>query len=362
MTKRARLLGVALMMAVGLAACGGSSGPIGDPSLPSNVVAQVGSTPITKEAYDHWMEIAAQRHVPVPPAYTACIAYLRSSETNPTKVQAPTPEAQLKATCAKSYALDKQRTLSFLVSSQWLLGEAKEVGVSVSNKEVEQELDATKRQNYPTEADFKKYLQETGYTLPDLAFKTEMELLPPKIEQKIAAQTEKAITRPVISRYYEKHLGQYQRPESKRTLILLTQTEAKANAAKAEIQSGKSFASVAKRVTIFHTDEPGGVYMTVSRGQGELEPSVEAAVFSAKPGVVTGPVKASSGYYMFEVTKTTPAGARPLRQVGNTIGGKLSVKKIKAELERRSTASRRKWRAKTRCAPGYVTTYCSEGA
>ena len=66
----------------------------------------------------------------------------------------------------------------------------------------------------------------------------------------------------------------------------------------------------------------GGPLPGVAKGQQEK--ALDEAIFEAKKGKLTGPVKTQFGYYVFEVTKVTPAKQQTLEQ------SKASIKQILA--------------------------------
>ncbi len=90
---RRRLPLLALAPVLALSACGGDS-------VPSNGVAKVDDTVITKRTFDHWMQIAAisaqgpqqgaaqpKVSIPQPPEFTECVAQKRTSAPKPAKGQ-----------------------------------------------------------------------------------------------------------------------------------------------------------------------------------------------------------------------------------------------------------------------------------
>ena len=95
--------------------------------------------------------------------------------------------------------------------------------------------------------------------------------------------------------------------------IILTKTEAQANEAKKEIESGKSFASVAKSKSIDPTSKAaGGELKGVVKGQEEA--ALNTAIFSAPLNKLSGPVKTPFGYYIYEVKSSTPGTQQTLAQ------------------------------------------------
>jgi foldase protein PrsA len=100
--------------------------------------------------------------------------------------------------------------------------------------------------------------------------------------------------------------------------VILTPTRASANEAKRARQSGQSFDAVAKRFAIDRASRArrGRLIDVV---EGKQDTALDSAVFAARKGTATGPVKTRFGYYVFEVERITPASQQPLRQARPTI-------------------------------------------
>ena len=172
---------------VGLAACGGG--------IPGNAVVAVDGN------IDHQRHVqpldgrggglerggarAAKPVVPDPPNYTACIAHPKRPRRNPPKARKPPTEAQLKSQCEQQYKSLQQEVLGFLISSNWVIGEAKSLGVKVTDKEVKKQFEKIKSQQFPKAAEFEKFLTTSGQTVSDLLLRVKLNLLSQKIQQKI---------------------------------------------------------------------------------------------------------------------------------------------------------------------------------
>ncbi|HEY3829098.1 MAG TPA: peptidylprolyl isomerase, partial [Solirubrobacteraceae bacterium] len=136
-------------------------------------------------------------------------------------------------------------------------------------------------------------------------------------------------------------------------------TEAAAQQAKSEIQSGKSFASVAKSKSIDPTSKnSGGELPGVVKG--EEQKALSEAVFAAKQGALSGPVKTPFGFYIFEVKGTHASSQQALSQVKSTIKQQLSSQGAQKSLEKFSKEFQKKWQGKTECRAGYVVKNCKE--
>ncbi len=294
--------------------------------------------------------------VPDPPNYTACIAHLEATAPKPAKGQSKPTAAQLKSQCEQQYKSLQQEVLGFLISSAWVLGEAESQGVKVSDKEVKKQFEQIKNQQFPKAAEFQKFLATSGQTVSDLLLRVKLNLLSSKIQQKVAKQ-KGTVTQAEISKYYKEHTSQFGTPEKRDVRIILTKTEAQAKKAKQEIESGKSFASVAKSTSIDPTSKAnGGELKGVIKGQEEK--ALDEAIFSAKKGVLGGPVKTPFGYYIYEVTGTTTGSSQTLAQAQSSIKQQLTAQQQQQALSKFVKEFRKKWESKTECRSGYTVQDC----
>jgi foldase protein PrsA len=353
-------LGAVLFTALTLTACGGG--------VPGNAVVSVNGTPITTSTFNHWMAVAASSSaggvnaaakavVPDPPKYTACIAHLEATAAKPAKGQPKPTPATLKAQCEQQYTALKQQVLGFLISANWVIGEAAEKGVKVSDTEVKKEFNKIKNEQFPQEATFQKFLASSGQSISDLLLRVKLDMLSSKIQQKVSKEAGKKPTSKEVQSYYEQHKSTYGQPEKRNILIVLTKTQAQAEKAKKEIESGKSFASVAKADSIDPVSKAaGGSLPGVVKGQEEK--ALSEAVFSAKVKVLGGPVKTPFGYYIYEVAKTIPATQQTLAQVQSTIQQQLSATKQQKALSEFVKDFRKTWTGRTECRTGYSVQDC----
>jgi foldase protein PrsA len=342
---------------LGLAACGG---------IPGDAVVSVNGSSITKETFNHWMDVAAASGAsstsstskplpPEPPDYKACIATEKAA-TKPAKGQKAPSEAQLKSECEAEYKSLKQEVLSFLISAKWVIGEAQSLGINVTDAEVKKTLEKEKSEEFPKQAEFEKFLKTSGETVSDLLLRVKLNLLSTKIQQKIVKDRAK-VTHAQIVKYYNENPKRFGVAEKRNLLIILTKTEEQAKKAKQEIESGQSFESVAKRVSIDPTSKADGGKLTgVVKGQEEK--ALDTAIFAAKKGVLSGPVKTPFGYYIFEVQSITPGSQKTLAESEASIKAQLTDTQQTAALDKFIKEYKKKWTAKTECRAGYVVADC----
>ena len=173
----------AALCAVAVAGCGGDD-------VPSDAVARVGDTVVTKQAFDRWYASAAQGQrqqggppvAPDPPRFTKCVAAVKQQQ--PKGADAP-KESDLKKQCKQGYDQLKQQVMQFLIQSQWVQQEAKEQDVSVSGKEIRTLFEDQKKQAFPKEKDYKKFLRTSGATEQDILFRIKLDALQNKLTAKI---------------------------------------------------------------------------------------------------------------------------------------------------------------------------------
>ena len=151
---------LAVLVAGLLAGCGGGSSATTTttstvPSSPAasaqgtaasaDAVALVSSTPISRASYEHWLAVEKAL----------------GGSSNPS-----------------------HQALAFLITSQWVLGEAAGRKLSVSEAEVRQRFEKIKQQSFAKAGSFAKFLASSGETEADLLARVRVELL----ESRIAAQ------------------------------------------------------------------------------------------------------------------------------------------------------------------------------
>jgi foldase protein PrsA len=346
-------LGAFFVPASIVAGCGG---------VPGNAVADVDGTTIEKSTFDHWLSVAsraggqAAAAAPKPPNFADCIKQKRKTTPKPAKGQPKVTDSQLKTQCKQEYGALRDQVMQLLVSFEWIEGEAKEQNIKVSDKEIQKTFDKQKKEAFPKEADFAKFLKDSGQTEKDIIKRVRLDTLSNKIREKVTKGKDK-VSDAEITTYYNKNKERFAQPERRDLRIVLTKGEAKAKQAKKAIAGGQDFAKVAKKFSIDQASKAqGGKLPAVAKGQQEK--ALDNAIFKAKKGELTGPVKTQFGYYVFEVTKVTPASQQTLAQAKTTIKQTLASQNQQKALDKFVKSFRKRWKAKTDCADAYRTQDC----
>jgi foldase protein PrsA len=339
-----------------LTGCGG---------VPGNAVAEVDGTSIEKGDFEHWMNVAAKSSgepnaaVPVPPDFKQCVATARKNLPKPGKGQPKTTDAQLKEQCKQRYNQLRDQVVGLLLTFEWVEREAEEQGVKASDAEVKKAFDQEKKQSFPKEADYQKFLKESGRTQEDVLQQVRLRLLSTKIRDKVIKGKDK-VTEAQIEDYYNKNKARFAQPERRDVSIVRTKTEAKAEQAREALESGDSFKTVAKQYSNDQQSKAqGGKLPAVAKGQQEK--AFDDAIFSAKQGQLSGPVKTPFGYYVFEVDGVTKASQQTLKQASPTIKQLLAAQNQEKAFNSFVKDFEKKWKDKTECREGFATTQCKNG-
>jgi foldase protein PrsA len=346
-------LGAFFVPALLVAGCGG---------VPGNAVAEVDGTAIEKNDFEHWLNVAAKSGgqagaaVPKPPDYAACVNQKRKTTPKPAKGQPKVTDSQLKTQCKQEYDALRDQVLQLLISFEWIEGEAKEMDIKVTEAEIKKSFDKQRKEAFPKDADFQKFLKDSGQTEADILKRVRLDALSNKIREKVTKGEDK-VTDAQITEYYNKNKQRFAQPERRDLRIVLTKGEAKAKQAKAALDDGQSFKAVAKKFSIDQASKAqGGKLPAVAKGQQEK--ALDSAIFKAEKGELVGPVKTQFGYYVFEVTKVTKASQQSLAQAKETIKQTLASQNQQKALDTFVKSFRKRWKEKTDCREGYRIQDC----
>jgi hypothetical protein len=194
-------LSAAVAIATSVAACGGGSA--------SDVVAEVGHTTITKAELNHWMptllggdmyeltDISSPKTVVSEPSnFTVCVRSLKTVAPDLTT-------AELTTRCHQLNQLLRVQAVEYLINSDVLIGQAAEVGATVSNREIATAFNELKGRAFPTDAALQLYLQQRDWSLSTELFIIKRNLLGTKLLQKVSAKLGKKPSEEAIDRYYK---------------------------------------------------------------------------------------------------------------------------------------------------------------
>jgi foldase protein PrsA len=243
--------------------------------------------------------------------------------------------------------------MDFLITAYWYQADAAKLGVKVTDAQVQKAFDTAKNQQFPKGSGFNTFLSQTGQTLDDILFRFRVNT----IVQKLVAKHSTTVTPAQISAYYQSHLTQFGSQETRNMRIVLTKTQAEALAAKKALDSGQSWAAVAKKYSIDPTTKSkGGVLTGVTKQQQDA--ALANASFAAPLNKLTGPVKGQFGYYVFDVTKITPATQQTLTQATPLIKQQLTTQNQTGAQTAVENKAKKDWLSQTTCRAQYAMSDC----
>jgi foldase protein PrsA len=352
--RRIAALGAFFVVAAAVVGCGSS--------VPGNSVAAVAGNSITLRAFHHWLYVAAksqaanQPGAPVivpsdPPTFTKCIAQIKTAI--PTLAKAP--KKTLQADCKQVFTQLSGEVMDFLIKAYWYQAEAAKEHIKVTNAEVMKEFNKAKKQQFQQPAQFQSFLSSTGETVQDVLYRFRINAISTKLLKKLAPK----VTPQAISSYYNAHKSQFGTPESRDIRIVLTKAKGPALAAKSALMHHQSWDAVAKKYsTDPTTKDKGGLLSGVRPGQEDK--ALDAAAFKAPLNKLLGPVKGAFGYYVFEVTKITPATQQTLAQSKSLIEHQLKQQGASSAQSKLTSTVKKNWLSKTTCQALYaIQTDCS---
>jgi parvulin-like peptidyl-prolyl isomerase len=272
--KRAELIAiiaVGLLAAFVAAGCGSENESVG-----ANDVAVVGDQPITKEQFDQLLDRAREN-------------YKRQGQEVPA---AGTPE----------YVALRRQAMQFLVQREQFEQKADELGLTISESDVEKQMQTIKAQYFgkngkcdaACEKKYQAEIKKQGVTNEQVREDVRASVVQNKIYEKVTADV--TVSDEEIEQYYKKNKQNYIQPASRDVRHILVKKKALAESLYQRAKSGENFAALAKK----HSTDPGtkkqgGKYLAA---KGRNVPEFDKAAFALKTGEISQPVKTSYGWHV----------------------------------------------------------------
>ena len=179
-----------------------------------------------------------------------------------------------------------------------------------------------------------------------------------EIFKKLLAKHSTTVTPAQIQAYYTSHASQFGTPEARDIRIVRTNDAKQAAAAKAALESGKSWKDVAKKYSIDgSTKNNGGLLSGVTKGQEEA--ALDTAAFSSPAGKVQGAIHGQFGYYVYEVMKIKKATEQSLAQATPLIKQVLTGQQQSSAQAAVDKQAKADWFKKTSCRSPYSMADCA---
>ncbi|HEY7208153.1 MAG TPA: peptidylprolyl isomerase [Gaiellaceae bacterium] len=277
--RRSFILLVTAVVCAALVAAGCGGGSSSPPSVPADGVAVVGGQTITKAAY---LSLLAQ----------AKRTYAAQKRTFP----------KLGSSAFKSL---QDQAVAYLVQQSEFEQRAKDLGIDVTDKQVDARLAQIKQQYFGGSASkYQAQLKQQGLTEADVKNQIRIQLLSERIFNKVTASTK--ITDKDARNYYNAHKSQYQIPASRTVRHILVNSKSLADRIYSQLRGGASFAALAKK----YSKDPGSAARGGSLGtiqQGQTVPQFDKAAFALPTRGLSKPVHSQYGWHIIQPTSPVKA-------------------------------------------------------
>jgi len=230
-----------------------------------------------------------------------------------------------------------QQLLPQLVGIEIAKAYADEHNITVSDEEVDRELEKIKEQvgdqarssgqDLSNQEAYEQALKQNDITEEQLRENIRETLPYQKVQEKVAGDAEPSDKE--IQNFYEKNKeAQFTTPAQRCVSHILYNKDQKEKAedAKQQLEDGADFAKLAEE----ESQDPGSAANGGDLGclgKGETVPEFEQAAFGAEQGEIVGPVQTEFGYHIIQVTDIKPAQTRSLQEVESQIRSQLSSEK-----------------------------------
>ena len=288
------------VLAVFAAGCGGG----GNGSVPSDAVAKVGSTPISKSTLTALMNVAFARY---------------KAQKQPVPKVGTTQYSQL-----------RDQAVTFLVQEEELTQEGKKLGVMVTQKDLDKRVDLiTKTYYHGNEKKLEDTLKKDDITLSDLEqYNLKPQLLSEKLEAKVTENVKVSTTD--AKKYYDQNKASFTTPKTREVRHILVSSKSLADQIETKLKNGESFAKLAKKYSKDTGSAQQGGKLCVAHGGSsgacsQTVPPFDKASFSLKTNEISQPVKSVYGYHIIQALgPVKPAHTQTFKEVESQIKSNLA--------------------------------------
>jgi peptidyl-prolyl cis-trans isomerase SurA len=231
-----------------------------------------------------------------------------------------------------------------------LVQHGREQGYSLSDQQFQSIVDSVKKENKLDDQQLKVALAQEGLTLDSYRQMMERQAIVTYVQRQ-EIMNKATLTDEEARQYYDTHKSEFMKPAKmtlrQMTINVPTETrdgqqvfnvaaddaaKAKIEQARARVQKGESFATVAGEMSDSADKANGGLIGDVILDQ--MNPDLRAKLESLRPGETTEPVRVKGGYQMFEVDSKNPAEVEAFDKVREKISQKVYAERLDGETQK----------------------------
>jgi parvulin-like peptidyl-prolyl isomerase len=299
-------------------------------------------------------DVATVQHVPSDVSNVSEVEFKRALDQQ-------AAAGKLKATPkpgTKKYEELQSAALGELLDSIWIAGEAEELGISVTKKQVATALAEIKKTNFPTEAQYQEFLKTSHFTQADVDARVELQKLSEEIQAKVTSESPPASSSEIAENYEETKATTYTTKPSRDVRLIVNKSKAEVEKALEQLEADDSPASWKKVAAKFSSDpttkSKGGLQEGLTEELLASAGPLKKAIFGAAPGELVGPIEYQGQYLVLEVAKLNREKVQSLGEVRSQISATLTKQKQEAFFNEFVTEYQSKWTSRTFCASGFT--------
>jgi foldase protein PrsA len=219
----------------------------------------------------------------------------------------------------------EQSHLSLLIRREVLLGEAEERGIEVTEKEVTDEIEKFKEQEFDSEGDFQEALKEEGLDLDLLKLRVETDLLGTELREQVTSDI--TPDEDELRAYYEDNIEDYQEVRAEHILVSSKGLAARL-AKQLQKTSDKKVDPLFKDLAKQFSEDPSSATKGGDLGwsvPGDYVAPLADAITTLDVSEISDPVRTEFGYHVVRVVgRRVESFERARAAIEEQVGGEES--------------------------------------
>jgi parvulin-like peptidyl-prolyl isomerase len=255
----------------------------------------------------------------------------------------------------------REAALGELLDSIWIAGEAEELGITVTAKQIETELAQIKKTNFPTAKAYKEFLDTSGFDQEDVDNRVELQLLSQEVQEQISNQAPPPSSAEIVDYYNTSKAAQFTTKPTRDIRLIINKDKAKIEAAKEALEKDNSDANWKVVAGKYSTDPTSASKGGLTKGVSEevVQGPVKNAIFDSSTGEVVGPVDYQGNFLLVEPVKLNPEKVKTLAEVKSQISTQLAQQKQQEFFNEFVSGYQSKWTSRTYCASDFLIERCA---
>lgn len=277
-----------------------------------------------------------------------------ASAASESKAKVPKPGS-------KKYEELQEAALGELLDFIWIQGEAAELNISATPKQIEESLAEIKKQNFPTKPAYKEFLKKSHFTQEDVNKRVEEQVLSTEIQEQVQAKSQPPSAAEIQAYYEAEKATQFTTPASRDVRVIVNKDKSKVEAAKKALEGDQSVKNWKKVAPKYSSDTTTSNNGGLQKGISEefVKGDLRKAIFDSATGELVGPVAYEKNYVLVEPVKLNPEKVKSLAEVKSQISQTLGQQKQEESFSEFVSEYQAKWTSRTYCAPGFTIERCA---